>query len=235
MGRIALVGGNEFRANCESMDRVLLDATGAERPRVAVIPTAAAERGPFQAAANGVSYFERLGADAWPLMVLSSADADDAKNVLRLDDADLVYLTGGDPGHLLDVLTGSALLEGLKRALQRDAVVAGSSAGAMVMGSWMGFRDWRPALGVVPNIAVLPHHERSDPDANVARLDGALPNSVAVLGVEVGTGCLSDDDGWTVVGDGTVVLYSGDRWERFERGDLVPLEAGLNVRVPNSK
>jgi cyanophycinase len=229
VGRIALVGGNEFRPNCESMDRVLLDSTGAERPRVAIIPTAAAEQGPSKAAANGVSYFERLGADAWPLMVLSSADAEDPENVSRLDEADLVYLTGGDPAHLLDVLTGSALLDGLKSALQRGAVVAGSSAGAMVMGSWMGFRDWRPALGVVPNIAVLPHHERSDPDDTLARIAGVLPGGTSVLGVDVGTGCLSGGDGWTVVGDGVVVLYSGGRWERFETGSPVPLEAGLDV------
>ena len=229
MGRIALVGGNEFRKNCEAMDLVVLAATGVERPIVAVIPTAAAEQGPARAAANGVSYFSGLGADAWPLMVLSSNDADDAKNVSRLDDANLVYLTGGDPGHLLEVLTGSALLDGLKRALRRGAVVAGSSAGAMVMGSWMGFRDWPQALGVVPNVAVLPHHERSDPDDTVARLSGALPSGVAVLGVNVGTACLSGPDGWTVAGDGAVVLYTDGGWQRFESGASVPLEAGLNV------
>lgn len=229
MGRIALVGGNEFRENCESMDRVVLAATGVEDPRVVIVPTAAAEQGPSMAAANGVSYFERLGADASPLMVLSSADADEPKYVSRLDEADLVYLTGGDPSHLLEVLTGSALLDGLKRALRRGAVVAGSSAGAMVMGSWMGFRDWRPALEVVPNIAVLPHHERSDPDTTAARLAGALPSGVAVLGVDVGTACLSGPDGWTVAGDGAVVLYTDGGWERFESGASVLLEVGLNV------
>jgi cyanophycinase len=229
MGRIALVGGNEFRENCESMDRVVLAATGVERPSVAIIPTAAAGQGPSKAAANGVGYFERLGAEAWPLMVLSSTDADDPKFVSRLDDADLVYLTGGDPEHLLEVLDGSALLDSLKRILGKGAVVAGSSAGAMVMGSWMGFRDWRPALGVVPNIAVLPHHERSDPDSTVTRITGALPSGISALGVDVGTGCLSGDDGWTVVGDGAVVLYCGGHWERFESGAVVPLEVSLNV------
>jgi cyanophycinase len=226
---LALVGGNEFRANCESMDRMLLDATGVVHPSLAIVPTAAAEQGPSMAASNGVSYFERLGADAWPLMVLSSADADDPTNVSRLDDADIVYLTGGDPSHLLDVLTGSALLDGLKRALGRGAVVAGSSAGAMVMGSWMGFRDWRPALGVVPYVAVLPHHERSDPDDNVTKLAAALPDGVSVLGVDVGTACLSGPEGWTVAGDGSVVLYSDGGWERFGGGDVVPLEACLDV------
>ncbi len=229
MGRIALVGGNEFRENCESMDRLVLAATGVERPRVAIVPTAAADQGPSIAAANGVSYFERLGADAWPLMVLTSADADDPKHVLRLDDADLVYLTGGDPSHLLEVLDGSALLEGLRRVLRRGVVVAGSSAGAMVMGSWMGFRDWRPALGVVPNIAVLPHHERSDPDDTASRLAEALPSGVSVLGVDVGTACLSGPDGWTVAGGGAVVLYTDGGWERFESGATVPLQADLNV------
>ena len=152
MGRIALVGGNEFRENCESMDRAVLAATGVERPRVAISPTAAAQQGASMAAANGVSYFGRLGADAWPLMVLSSNDADDPKFVSRLDDADLVYLTGGDPGHLLDVLAGSALLDGLKRVLKRGAVVAGSSAANSAWASagrrlagWCTKRPWARA------------------------------------------------------------------------------------------
>ena len=76
--KIALVGGDEFRPGCEEMDRAILAATGAARPSVVVVPTAAAAQWPDRAASNGVAYFNSLGAQAEPLMVLNETDANDA-------------------------------------------------------------------------------------------------------------------------------------------------------------
>jgi hypothetical protein len=59
--KIALVGGNEFRQNCEPMDRALLAQFG-KRPRVRILPTAAKES-PRLAAQNGIRYFEKLDAE----------------------------------------------------------------------------------------------------------------------------------------------------------------------------
>ena len=148
-GPIALVGGGEFRPGCEEMDLAILEATGVEGPSVLILPTAAANQNPGKAAANGVAYFSGLGARSSALMVLGPAEANDERLMSPLDSADLVYITGGDPGHLLRVLTGSLLLKRLEGALERGAVLAGSSAGAMVLGSWMRFRGWAEALRVV--------------------------------------------------------------------------------------
>ena len=174
-GRIALVGGDEFRPGCEEMDRAILRATGVERPSLLVLPTAAADQNPSKAASNGVSYFASLGADASPLMALDGAHANDDELLAPVDEADVVYLTGGSPQRLLDVLRGSLLLEKLERALHRGAIVAGSSAGAMVMGEWMRFRGWRRALGVARGVATLPHHEGSDPDRVAQEMAASAP------------------------------------------------------------
>ena len=45
-GRIALVGGDEFRASCKVMDAEILAATGVATPRVVIVPTAAAMERP---------------------------------------------------------------------------------------------------------------------------------------------------------------------------------------------
>ena len=171
-GPIALVGGDEFRDGCEPMDREILDATGASRPRVLIVPTAAARQNPSKAAANGVAYFEGLGAEADSLMVLDSEDAGDYGLVSRVRWADVIYLTGGDPAHLLNVLRGSRMLESVKEAVSGGAVLAGSSAGAMVLGEWMRYGGVRPALGLLDGLAVLPHHERSTPDHGGRRACG---------------------------------------------------------------
>ena len=109
-GRLALVGGDEFRASCESMDAVILAATGSAAPVVLIVPTAAAFENPARAADNGVRHFQALGADARPLMVLDHDDAMDAGIAGEVESADVVYLSGGNPAHLLDTLQDSLLL-----------------------------------------------------------------------------------------------------------------------------
>ena len=46
VGKIALVGGDEFLPSCRQMDNHLIEATGRVSPRVLIIPTAAAMERP---------------------------------------------------------------------------------------------------------------------------------------------------------------------------------------------
>ncbi|MCY4654424.1 MAG: Type 1 glutamine amidotransferase-like domain-containing protein [Dehalococcoidia bacterium] len=219
-GRIALVGGDEFREGCEAMDEVILAATGKQTPVTLVIPTAAASERPERAAQNGVRHFSTLGADAHPLMVLDRKDAMDPGLVSEIDSADLVYLTGGNPAHLLDSLTESTLLARIEAALDRGAVLAGSSAGAMVMGSWMRFREWRRSLGIAEGIATLPHHERADSDSTLRELDTSAPGELdAVFGVDGRCGVLSGPIGWTALGPGNITVYRNGTWNRYADGE----------------
>jgi cyanophycinase len=220
-GAIVLVGGDEFRPGCEVMDRALLDSTGVARPALLVVPTAAASENASRAASNGVSYFKALGFDASALMVLSATDANDEELLSPVRKADVVYFTGGNPAHLLETLTDSMLLDHMRRALERGAVLAGSSAGAMVLGSRMRFRGWMEALGLAPGVAVLPHHERSDPAAVARELRESAPSGLTVLGIDGKTGCLGRAGEWRVVGEGGVTAYAQGAWRRFQLGEVI--------------
>ena len=223
-GRIALVGGDEFRASCRGMDAEILAATGVARPRVVIVPTAAAMERPDLAAANGVQHFNALGADAAPLMVLNADDANDEALVAAADAADVIYLTGGNPAHLLAALAGSRLAAALRAALHRGAIVAGSSAGAMALGERMRFRgEWSEALGLARGVAVLPHHERSDPERVEVELAGALPAGITALGIDGATGCVSEGSGWRALGAGAVTRYRAGAWDRFGAGEVFGL------------
>lgn len=224
-GPIALVGGDEFRAGCEGMDRGILEATHVPHPTLLVIPTAAASENPSRAASNGVAYFSSLGANASPLMVLDAAHASDDQLLAPIDTADVIYLTGGNPAHLLETLSGSVLLNKIRQALDRGAILAGSSAGAMVMGSWVQFKGWRKALGIVPGVAVLPHHESTDPEAVAKELADTAPSDVAVLGIDGKTCCFGGANGWKVLGAGGVTAYQGCGWRRFSSGEALTLDA----------
>ena len=165
VGQICLVGGEEFRAGCEDMDREIMQASGQSPARVLVIPTAAVT-GPAKAANDGVTHFRMLGGDASQLMVLEREHADDPAMCQPSREAHVVYFTGGSPDHLLSTVKDSSLLTTLTESMAEGLVLAGSSAGAMVMGSMMRrprSGGWVEGLGLVPGVAVMPHHENRDP------------------------------------------------------------------------
>lgn len=223
-GGIVLAGGDEFRAGCEVMDAAVLRSTGQDQPCVLIVP-AAARRGAAKAASNGVAYFSGLGAAASGLMVLDREDADDPGLVSRAAEASVVYFTGGSPDHLLATLEGSRLLEQLRESMAAGAVVGGSSAGAMVMGSMMRGPSsgcWVPGLGLARGVAVLPHHEASDPERVASDLASHAPAGLKVLGIDARSGCFGSPGRWTVLGPGRVVLYEGGSWRPFFHGDVLP-------------
>ena len=53
-GQLALVGGDEFRAGCEEMDREIMRASGHDPAKVVIVPTAAVT-GPAKAANDGAT------------------------------------------------------------------------------------------------------------------------------------------------------------------------------------
>ncbi len=104
-GWLALAGGAEFRPGCEEADRRLIDAVGGTAVRVAILPTAAAYEGSAaMAAANGVRYFERLGARAEGVLVVNQETANDEALAAQLAMAQVIYIAGGNPGYLLSTL-----------------------------------------------------------------------------------------------------------------------------------
>ena len=214
-GRIVLVGGDEFQPSCRAMDNELVEMTGIERPNVLIIPTAAAAERPTLAAENGIRQFDLMGARASSLMALNSADAGNEELTSAVDSTDIIYLTGGNPAHLLEVLRGSLLLRRMLDAVERGAILAGSSAGAMVMGERMRFRQWGSALDVVQGIAVLPHHERASKSQTSREVAVQTAEGLAVLGIDGATGCVSDGDGWRVLGAGTVTVYGVGDWNVY--------------------
>ena len=224
LGEIALVGGNEFRSGCEDMDREIMRASG-QNPAPGVDHPTAAVTGPAKAANDGVTHFGSLGAEADQLMVLDKPQADDTAFIQPSEKAEVVYFTGGSPGHLLATLKDSQLLQSILAALDRGAVLAGSSAGAMVMGSLMrqpSQGGWVDALGIVPGTAVLPHHESSNQADTSRELRGQVPAGLTVLGIDARTGCLGRPGNWRVVGSGKVTVYRGGDWQVYQSGAALP-------------
>ena len=234
-GPVALVGAGEFLDTMAEFDRGLLAATGRARPRVVILPTAAADDGEavFQGwAERGMAHFSMLGAEVEPVLVRTAAEGSDAAALQAVGEADLVYLSGGNPRLLLRVLQGSPLGEALGAANARGAVIAGCSAGAMaIVGRAMDFRaiprlrlpvpfpvHWRRALGLVDDIAVLPHYD-AFPEVLSACIALQAPRGGAVFGIDEDTAVVGRDGAWQVHGAGRVTVWHGRRRARYRKGE----------------
>ena len=158
-------------------------------------------------------------------MFLDRDHAEDTGLAESLAGAGVIYFTGGSPDHLLATLRDSRLWQAILEAVDQGAVLAGSSAGAMVLGALMRrprLGGWVDALGVTPGLAVLPHHESSDPAQTSSQLQSQTSGSLTVLGIDARTGCLGRPGNWRVVGSGKVTVYQGTSWQVYDSGAHLP-------------
>jgi cyanophycinase len=116
-------------------------------------------------------------------------------------------------GYLFRTLTDSACWRAILSAYEAGAVIAGSSAGAMVLCQYFfepATRKLKKGLGLLPNTCVLPHHNMFG-KGWVERLTNQLPTMV-ILGIDERTAMIDDGTGgkrrdWNVYGQGTVTRY----------------------------
>ncbi|HEX5679307.1 MAG TPA: Type 1 glutamine amidotransferase-like domain-containing protein [Desulfobacterales bacterium] len=222
---LLLEGGNEFRGAMEEADRAALRAA-APGP-VTIVPAAAVpEGGQLQAGANGVRWFKALGAaDARSTGWIDGSSQADAAIADAVAASGVIFLTGGSPRYLAEALQGSRVWSAMRGAHAAGAVLAGSSAGAMVLCE--AYYDpsagrVMPGLGLLPKICILPHHDtfgRGWAPHIERQAKGVLP-----VGIDEETGMMNDSPGglWTVYGKGAVTMHgpggeavyrSGERFE----------------------
>jgi cyanophycinase len=232
-GSVALVGAGEFLPAMGEFDLGLLGATGRSRPRVAILATASFPDGEevYQRwLAMGVEHFGRLGAEVEPVYVRHRPDAEDEANTQAIGEADLVYLSGGRPSYLLEVMEESALGRALVEAHARGAIVAGCSAGAMVLADrQFDFRfrgrpipwplRWRRSLGFLPGVAVIPHYD-GWPEPFSALVALQAPRGSTVIGIDEDTAVIGHDGAFQVHGRARVTVWRGRHRERFKAGEV---------------
>jgi cyanophycinase len=205
---LALVGGGEFAEPCAGFDRALLEQSGAAD--VVVLPTGAAYEQPQRLLDQAAAYFEGLGVKARGLAVLGRTDAQDEEHAATVRGAQFIYLAGGSALHLRSVLKESAVWDALLHAWNNGAAVAGSSAGAMVMGDPMvdpRGGAFTLGLGLVEQLAAIPHFDEWSAE-KAHRVFQLAPAGVPVVSIHTQCALVRAPDGtWSTAGDGAVEVY----------------------------
>jgi cyanophycinase len=147
------------------------------------------------------------------------AVADSEAFVAPLHEATAVWIEGGRQWRLADTYGGTRTEQALRELLERGGLVAGSSAGATIMGSYLvrGSPSGSEILmapghergfGFLHNVAIDQHiavrHRESDLARVVAAHSGLLG-----IGIDEGTAILVHGDVFTVVGPSIVAITDG--------------------------
>jgi peptidase E len=180
-------GGFQMEPDNPLLDDLVLrlarERSGRDRPRLCLIPTAAADDPDL------IATFERLFADrAEPSVLRLFARSDEDLEAL-LGRQDAVYVLGGNTANLLALWRLHGLDRVLREAWERGVILAGMSAGAIC---WFDacttdsfgptLRPLHGALGFVPGSFVPHYHGEAQRRPLTLRLvaEGALPAGYAV-------------------------------------------------------
>ena len=222
MSYLLLEGGAEFGGRMSEPDLRAIELAGGFDAPIAILPTAAApDNNHKRAGGNGSRWFQSLGAkNVFTVDVIDSKSANDSGLAGQIRNSKVVYLLGGFPRHLGETLKDSACWSAALEAWQNGAVIAGSSAGAMVMcGHYYDPYEKRllRGLDLIPNACVLPHHNKFG-KSWAGQLREMLPDAT-LIGIDEATGMVSEPAGeWRVHGGGEVTLYRGGSTVGYGRG-----------------
>jgi cyanophycinase len=203
-----LIGGGEDRQG----DMIILRevAARARGGRLAVIT--AASREPEEMWALYRRVFTTLGVeDVVHIPVANREAAYEPALVTLLETAKVIFFTGGDQVRITSYLGGSTMCDTIRRAYEKGATLAGTSAGTSCMSETMlvggnGDESHRvsnalfmaPGLGFMTNVIIDQHFAER---GRIGRLLGAVAQNPRILGVGI------DEDTAIVVRDGRFRVF----------------------------
>lgn len=231
-GLIALLGSGEYLPAMNDVDAHLLANCGANgrKPRVVCMPTAAGREGDASVtrwSRMGVEHFTRLGADVQTVPVIDAESANKQSHASTVDEADVVYFSGGSPAYLHQIMKNSLVWTSAQKVWGRGGVYAGCSAGAMILAReipdfrMMGLRSIS-AFGVIPVAVVMPHFDAIPLFGKplVATLRRRLTEGEIMIGIDEETALVGKlNEEWAVMGKAKVHVFTKDDSKSYAAGE----------------
>ena len=116
------------------IDREIVRFSGKRSPRLLFLPTASAGCDEYCAAIYK-QFSKRLGCKV-DIMLLVNTDPDRAQIKDRIASADIIYVGEGNTLRMMKTWRRHGVDRALRSAMQRDAVLCGSSAGSIAWFAW---------------------------------------------------------------------------------------------------
>lgn len=221
-GWLILIGGSDGTELSPQIFGAFAEVAGGKNARLLIVPTASEESD--RTVEKYRRFFGSLGVQqVQSLQISGREEADRPENLLALEQATGILLTGGDQLRLISMLRGSKWAARLIQRFREGLHVAGTSAGAMaigdpviVRGEGKDFYVWEsiPAvagLEIYPGIVVDTHLVVR---GRLGRLLTLVAGHPKTLGIGIEEDCaafISPENVMTQRGAGIIMLVDGSQ------------------------
>jgi cyanophycinase len=236
-GSLALVGSGEYLPAMAEFEKSLIQdgVNNGKEARYVQIPTAAGRESDDRLEywkQLGLTQAKAIGVEATYLPIYTREDAFNQKYVDAVANSALMYMSGGDPHHLAEVLIDTPLWSAIVENWKTGASLAGCSAGAMVLSAHIpNFRLLKKTatqgLNLLPEIRVIPHFNKFFKwiPESAAKVLLHVPDNSILIGVDELTAIVkrSGDTEWVVVGEAKVHVLKGLPDQQLHDGERIKL------------
>jgi cyanophycinase len=215
---ILVIGGAEDKVHGREILYNFFARSGGTNATIGIIPSASRE--PTLIGDRYLNIFQEMGAKY--IKVLDVRDRDQGQDTHYLEyveECTGIFITGGDQLRLCGLLAETILMDRIiSRARNREITLAGTSAGAAVMGYHMiaggssgecpnrGLVDMAMGLAILPEVLVDQHFHNRNRLARLLSAISAHPHLLGV-GIDEDTCALFEQDYMIqVIGKGTVTI-----------------------------
>jgi cyanophycinase-like exopeptidase len=236
-GSLALVGSGEYLPAMAEFEKSLVQdgVKNGKEARYLQIPTAASRE-----SADRLLYWKELGlrqaqaigVQETYLPIYTREDAFNQKYVDQVANSALMYMSGGDPHHLAEVLIDTPLWSAIIENWKTGASLAGCSAGAMVLSAHIpNFRLLKKTptagLNLLPEVRVIPHFNKFFKwiPESAAKVLLHVPDNSILIGVDELTAIVkrSGENDWLVIGQAKVHVLKGMPDQQLHDGERIKL------------
>ena len=236
-GSLALVGSGEYLPAMAQFENSLVadGVKNGKEARFLQIPTAAGRESSDRLEywkELGLRQAKNIGVEATYLPIFTREDAFNQEYVDAVANSALMYMSGGDPHHLAQVLIDTPLWDAILENWKTGASLAGCSAGAMVLSAHIpNFRLLKKlptqGLNLLPEVRVIPHFNKFFKwiPESAAKVLLHVPDNSILIGVDELTAIVkrSGDTEWIVFGEAKVHVLKGLPDQQLHDGERINL------------
>ncbi|WP_109302722.1 cyanophycinase [Aquimarina sp. AU474] len=219
-GTLILIGGG--KAGKQIMGK-FKELAGGDSAKIVVIPTAYVLNNEIDSLRLRASFEKHGFTNITILHTSDTAEANKDDFIKPIKEATGIFFTGGRQWRIADGFLNTKAHDEMFKLLDRGGVIAGSSAGATIQGSYLArgdsknnqimMGDHEVGLGFISNIAVDQHVIARNRQFDMFTILKNKPELLGI-GIDESTAIVVKGDVFKVIGRSYVIIYDSSFWSR---------------------
>lgn len=218
-GKLVIIGGGEDRkGDCIILKKFIHLAKG---PNARILALTVATDEVEKNAAELRRVFRKLGIDDVKVMDVSQRDRTSSESILKaVRQATGIFFSGGDQLHITSLLGGTLLQKAINAVYEKGIVIAGTSAGAAMMGNSMildgdseknprsGGVEMGPGMDFIVGAMIDTHFSQRGRHGRLITAVAHYPQDLG-FGIDEDTAMVVNKNKFEVIGSGAVTVFDG--------------------------